>query len=89
MNLMILMFDSGEEFPHLPLWGIVVVFMGVLSDLPTPSCTVCVEGVIVFVLDWFPFVESEVTHEEFPPIVVSPRTYFQKICLPIYDLRFI
>ena len=51
MNLMILMFDSGEEFPPLPLWGIVVVFMGVLSDLPTPSCTVCVEGVIVLVLD--------------------------------------
>ena len=52
MNLMILMFDSGEEFPPLPPFGEdCCCFVGVHSDLPTPSCTVCVEGVIVLVLD--------------------------------------
>ena len=50
-------------------------------NLPTSSCTVCVEGVIVLVLDCFPFVESEGTCEELPPIIVSPRTYFQKTYL--------
>ena len=50
-------------------------------DLPTSSCIVCVEGVVVLVLDCFPFVESEVTREEFPPIIVSPRTYFRKTYL--------
>ena len=55
--------------------------MGVHLDLLTSSCTVYVEGVIVFVLDHFLFVESEVTREEFPPIVVSPQTYFWKTCL--------
>ena len=28
-----------------------------------------------------PFIESEVTREEFPPIVVSPRMYFRKTYL--------
>ena len=55
--------------------------MGVYLDHPTSSCTICVEEVIVFALDCFLFVESEVTCKEFPPIVVSLRTYFRNICL--------
>ena len=74
------MFDSREEFPPLPFWD-CHCFVRVRLDLPTSSCTVCVEGVIVLVLDCFPFVESEVTREEFPLIIVSPRTYFWKTYL--------
>ena len=55
--------------------------MRVHLDLLSSSGTVCVEGVIVLILDCFPLVESEVTHEELPPIVVSPRTYFRRTCL--------
>ena len=55
--------------------------MGVRLDLPTSSCTVSVEGVIVLDLDCFLFVESEVTREEFPLIVVSSRMYFRKAYL--------
>ena len=51
----------------------LLCFVGVRLDLPTSSCAVCVEGVIVLVLDYFPFVVSEVTRKEFPPIIVSPR----------------
>ena len=70
-----------EEFlPLTPLWE-YCCFVGVHLDLPTSSCTVFVEGVIILVLDCFLFVESEVTRKEFPPIIVSPRTYFQKTCL--------
>ena len=61
---MLSMFDSREEFLPFHL------------DLPTLSCTVYVEGVVVFVLYHFLFVESEVTYKEFPPTVVSPWTYF-------------
>ena len=53
-----------KSLPPLPFWD-CRCFVGVRLDLPTSSCTVCVEGVIVLVLDCFPFVESEVTHEEF------------------------
>ena len=62
-----------KSLPPLPFWD-CCYFMGVCLDLPTSSCAVCVEGVIVLVLDYFPFVEIEVTGEEFPPIIVSPRT---------------
>ena len=55
--------------------------MRVRLDLPTSSCIACIEGVIVFVLDFFLLVESEATREEFPSIVVSPRTYFRKTYL--------
>ena len=78
---MLSMFDSGEEFPPLPPLRDCSCFVRVHLDLPTSSCTVCVEGVIVLVLDYLPFAKSEVTREEFPPIIVSPRTYFRKTYL--------
>lgn len=56
---MLLMFDLGEEFPPLPFWD-CYCFVGVRLDLPTSSYTVCVGGVIVFILDCFLFVGSEV-----------------------------
>ena len=70
----------GKSLPLLPFWD-YRWFVGVRLDLPTSSCTVCVEGVIVLVLDCFPIDKSEVTCEESPPIVVSPQTYFLKTCL--------
>ena len=69
-----------KSLPHLPFWD-CRRFVGVRLDLPTSSCALCVEGVIVLVLDCFPFVESKVTCEEFPPIIVSPRTYFWRTFL--------
>ena len=46
------MFDSGEEFPPLTFWNFRY-FVGVRLDLPTSSCIVCVEGVIVVIDDYF------------------------------------
>ena len=41
-----------KSLPHLPFWD-YRCFVRVHLDLPTSSCTVCVEGVIVLVLDYF------------------------------------
>ena len=56
--------------------------MGGCLDLPTLSCIVCVEGVIVVIFGlFFLVVESEVTRKEFPSIVVSSWTYFWGLTL--------
>ena len=75
-------FDVIREKSSLicPLWDFCC-FMGVRLDLPTSSCIVCVEGVMVLVLHCFPFDESGGMCEDLLPIIVSPRTYFQKTCL--------
>ena len=77
---MISMFGSGEEFPPFPFTGLLLFYGSsfgssdsVLHSLCGRSHSPC------FGLS--PFVESEVTHEEFPPNVVSPRTYFRKTYL--------
>ena len=45
-------FDSGEEFPLLSFVGLLLLCES-LFGLPTSSCTLCVEGVIVMVDDFF------------------------------------
>ena len=60
VHLMLSMFDSGEEFPHLPFMGLLLFCGNAFksSDFVLHSF---VEGVIVFVLVFFLFVKNEVT----------------------------
>ena len=75
------MFDSGEEFPPLPFEGLSLFCGSSFGSFDFFLHSMCGRSHSPYFGLFSPFIESEVTREEFPPIIVSPQMYFRKTFL--------